>query len=68
MKEHFIGKTYDLTQENMNILILELELAQSKIKTLEETALLLDALEQVGVDNWDGYFEAKAIVREWKKK
>lgn len=68
MSNHITGKVYDLTQENMQKLVAELETAQSKIKSLEDSILLLDALEQVGVDNWDGYADAKALVREWRTK
>ena len=28
----------------------------------------LDALEAAGVDNWSGYDEARAILREWQKE
>jgi hypothetical protein len=42
MKQHFIGATYDLTQENMNHLIEQLDYALSKIKYLEECIEILE--------------------------
>lgn len=34
MKKHFTGATYDLTQENMNHLIAQLEESNKRIKSL----------------------------------
>lgn len=34
MKKHFAGATYDLTQENMNHLIAQLEETQARVKRL----------------------------------
>lgn len=31
----------------------------------EARAMFLDALEQVGVDNWDGYDDAVALYKQW---
>lgn len=35
MKQHFIGATYELTQANMNGLILQLEGSRSDVKKLQ---------------------------------
>ncbi len=36
-----------------------------KIVTDEDRLMWLDALEAAGVDNWDGFDEARAIYKEW---
>lgn len=68
---HITGKVYELTQENINKLINELEVAQTKneflikeVKMLEQSARLLGVLEEYGVDNWDGYIEAMKAYRK----
>lgn len=38
VKKHYIGAVYDLTQENMNHLIKQLEEANDRIKLLESSA------------------------------
>ena len=36
--------------------------------TDEQRLMWLDALEAAGVDNWDGYDEARSIYKEWVDK
>lgn len=44
----------------------DLALRQNEMgHTDEERLMWLDALEAAGVDNWNGYDEARAIYKEW---
>lgn len=43
----------------------EIDILQAKIKCCEKDRLMLDALEQAGVDNWSGYGEAMQLYNEW---
>lgn len=50
-----------LTQEAF----LKIDKLESEIKKNEKELLMLQALEECGVDNWEGYGEAKKLWREW---
>lgn len=60
---HFVGKVYDLTQENMQKIILELETIQNDYKILisqnsklwSQLENLKGALEEIGADMYIGY-------------
>lgn len=38
---------------------------EAEVKKNEKELLMLQALEECGVDNWDGYSEAKKLYKEW---
>lgn len=46
--KHFMGATYELTQKNMQRLILELEEAQAEIKRLKENQFKKDSFKGAG--------------------
>lgn len=35
---------------------------------LEERVVFLDALEEAGVDSWDGYDEAQELLEVWQQE
>lgn len=41
-------------------------ISKKEYDSLKDSALLLQALEQSGVDNWDWYGDAMDLYREWK--
>lgn len=47
---------------------LTLEKYKEEIIKLKKESLLLQALEECGVDNWDGYTGAKRLYKEWADK
>ncbi len=38
----------------------------ARIVELEKRSLILQALEEVGVDNWGGYGDAQCLLDEWE--
>lgn len=40
------------------------QITKERLKELEEAALFLQCLENNGVDNWDGYDQARDMFRE----
>lgn len=43
----------------------EVTISFEKYQSLREAELFLDALEAVGVDEWEGYDQAKELLMEW---
>ncbi len=39
---------------------------KSKYDALRQDTLFLEALRQLGVDNWEGFSEAHKLVKEWE--
>jgi hypothetical protein len=46
----------------------KIEIPLSMYLKLKEDSLTLMALEQAGVDNWEGYVIAIDILEEWKEE
>lgn len=46
----------------------EIEKLKTRIAELEERDLLLCALEDAGVDNWEGFEYAYELLDEWRKE
>ena len=42
-----------------------IEITEEEFGRLQERDDFLSALEAAGVDNWDGYYEAHRIQKEW---
>jgi len=42
----------------------KVEVDEKEYKALVEAAKRLEALETIGVDNWEGYSDAMALLRE----
>ena len=47
---------------------LAMEECEEKIKDLEKRIILLDLLEEFGVDNWDGFGLAQKALKEFQEK
>lgn len=45
----------------------KIEITEEEYKKLKESADMLEALYQAGVDNWDGYGYALEIKEGWKE-
>lgn len=56
---HIIGKTYDLTQENMNAMIRDLEAVQALVKALR-------LVESAQADHYT-YYVAEDALKAWRK-
>lgn len=56
-----------MTPTEMHILALmdKIDKLESEIKKNEKRLLKLEALEEFGVDNWNGYAEAMELYKEW---
>lgn len=52
--------------EKLEFYKLKVESLENTIVELEDELLLLEALEQLGVDNWEGWDEAVKLVSFWK--
>ena len=44
------------------------EITEEEFERLQERDDFLSALEAAGVDNWDGYYEAQLIQKEWYRE
>ena len=44
-----------------------IEISLGEYNRLQEVDELMDALKCLGVDNWDGYYEAQEMVKEWNE-
>lgn len=56
-----------MTPTEIHILALmdKIDKLESEVKKNEKRLLKLEALEQCGVDNWNGYGEAIELYKEW---
>lgn len=52
----------------METLANEITISQREYDQLVKDSETLQALEQCGVDNWCGYDEALALMREWAEE
>lgn len=53
------------TEMHIQALMDKIDKLEAEIKKNEKRLLKLEALEQIGVDNWNGYGEAMELYREW---
>lgn len=53
------------TEMHTQALMDKIDKLESEVKKNEKALLKLEALEQIGVDNWSGYNEAMELYREW---
>ena len=53
------------TEMHIQALMDKIDKLQAEVKKNEKRLLKLEALEQIGVDNWDGYPESMELYREW---
>lgn len=42
-----------------------IKISKEEYNRLIERDRFLDALEQSGVDNWDGYSDAHTLIKQW---
>ena len=62
--EEFEG-TADYNGDIHQMAGLMLDELQEKVRQMEEQLALLDALQECGVDNWDGYGDAHILLDTW---
>ncbi len=63
--KELISKNYTGDKEEINKLISDLE---TFIDSLSEDSLTLTALENAGVDSWEGYDEAMKMLEEMREE
>lgn len=71
-ESHYKDRGYCLPQVEyewaQSIYIAGRQQSEAEIAELKERVLFLDFLEECGVDNWDGYSDAKKLLRDYKKQ